>query len=465
MSCIELQMVTLDVDQIEPFAGNPRIVANPEYERIEDSIRCCGINQPLIVTRKDQDESYVLAAGGNTRLNILKKLSAETGDRRFREVQCVVQPHRTETEILLAHLRENNLRANLSFIEKALAVEQLKTHWAQEVQTQRDLSSTLTKAGFAISQSLLSQMSYAVTRLYPVLICTLKAGMGRPAVEAIRRLDVAASALWAAWRLDTGVSYDDTFGSLCQRHDSAFDIDDLQRDIEYEIAQATECSLEVANLALAEAMDRRVPPLPRQPDTETSSTRPTDAALIGACAGQQSDRQDQVRDDSESGREIRQVAAKPADRSRDITLRRMAFRLARRLADRYGLVDVLIPTEQEGIGFLLSNFPDSALVESLEIHERESVALMWWILATLCELTALPPTHIRQLLATDNALTRVLVNGDQTALRARVSADLSQLACRLWSQMNEQSWDDFVELLNIYRQLCCPEPPSALKAV
>ena len=116
----------LDVRRIKSYERNPRRSENPEYDRIKSSIRADGMDQPLVVTCRPDETDYVVGAGGNTRLRILQELYEETGEERFQWVDCLFKPWREESDVLLAHLRENDLRGGLSFIDKAQAVFEAK---------------------------------------------------------------------------------------------------------------------------------------------------------------------------------------------------------------------------------------------------------------------------------------------------------------------------------------------------
>jgi ParB family protein of integrating conjugative element (PFGI_1 class) len=122
----ESSVAILDVRCIKPYEHNPRRSKNPEYDRIKDSIRANGLDQPLVVTQRPQATDYIVHTGGNTRLLILQELLDETGDARFARIPCLFRPWRRESDVLLAHLRENDLRGSLTFIDKARAVLDLK---------------------------------------------------------------------------------------------------------------------------------------------------------------------------------------------------------------------------------------------------------------------------------------------------------------------------------------------------
>ena len=83
------ESLTIAIANIQPYERNPRQGRNPEYDRIKDSIRSQGLDQPLVITRRPGSTDYIVFAGGNTRLLVLKELYEETGEDRFAQVPCV----------------------------------------------------------------------------------------------------------------------------------------------------------------------------------------------------------------------------------------------------------------------------------------------------------------------------------------------------------------------------------------
>lgn len=49
------------------------------------------------------------------RLKIMRELFEETGDERFRLMPCLYQPYRDDTVLQIAHLIENEQRAEMCF--------------------------------------------------------------------------------------------------------------------------------------------------------------------------------------------------------------------------------------------------------------------------------------------------------------------------------------------------------------
>ena len=88
------------------------------------------------MTCRPDETGYVLLAGGNTRLRAMLALYQETGDEAFRYLDCLFKPWVGESAVLLSHLRENELRDNLYFIDKARGPKAMTTplgswmcHW------------------------------------------------------------------------------------------------------------------------------------------------------------------------------------------------------------------------------------------------------------------------------------------------------------------------------------------------
>ena len=245
----------LDVGEITLYDHNPRQSANPKFDVIKTSIRAQGMDQPLVVTQRPGETAYMIGAGGNTRLKILQALYEETGEARFRDVSCIYRPWTQEIDVLVAHLRENDLRGDLTFLDKATAVKALK-RLIQEAQgedsvTQTELAQALRDRGYALSQGLISQMAYTVERLLPVLPAALRGGMGRPQVERIRQLERAVRALWLDRAVDTEDECDQVFAELCRRYDSPeWDIGNLRRALEAEMAERAEVSIHTVSMVL-----------------------------------------------------------------------------------------------------------------------------------------------------------------------------------------------------------------------
>jgi ParB family protein of integrating conjugative element (PFGI_1 class) len=259
------RMIRLEVTQLRPYDRNPRRCQNNEYERIKASIRAQGLDQPLVVTRRPAVTDYMLLAGGNTRLRAMLDLYQETGDEAFLYLDCLYKSWVAESDVLLSHLRENELRDNLYFIDKARAVLEAKALLEAEMQgrplSQRRLSELIAGRGLSYSQTLISRMVYAVQTLWPLIPQALSAGMGTPQVARIQALERATRTIWCKRSLGAEGEFDEVFAALCRRYDSPDWVTDvLQGALETEIADAAEVDLALVRLELdAQIAGRSLP--------------------------------------------------------------------------------------------------------------------------------------------------------------------------------------------------------------
>ncbi len=275
----ESTLMAVPIDQIQPYERNPRHTPNPEYDRIRDSIRIQGLDQPLVITQRPNTPDYIVHSGGNTRLCILKALYEETGDERFSQAPCVLKPWNRESDVLLAHLRENDLRGNLNFIDKARAVCDASVLLAKELEleevTQQRLETELRRAGYRVSQGLISQMEYAVYRLLPLIPLALEGGLGRPKVARIRILERAARSVWRQRCADDVDAFEDVFTALCRRYDGLdWETDLLREALENELAETAEINLQTVRVMLDAELAGRQLVIPEvEPELETETTQ------------------------------------------------------------------------------------------------------------------------------------------------------------------------------------------------
>jgi ParB family protein of integrating conjugative element (PFGI_1 class) len=223
---VETPMV-VTLDQVKPCDLNPRVTRNPLYDEIRASIRERGLDAPPVITRRPGESQFMIYHGGNTRLSILRDLWTETRDERFFRISCLFRPWSTRGDIvaLTGHLCENELRGELSFIERALAVEKARELYEQEIGkplSQRELARRLTADGYPISHSLISRLQDAVHHLLPAIPTVLYAGLGKPQVERLGSLRRAAGRVWALRGSNAAGTLD--FPTLFQDVLSTFDV-------------------------------------------------------------------------------------------------------------------------------------------------------------------------------------------------------------------------------------------------
>ena len=440
------------------------------------------MGQPLIVTRRPGESDYVVQAGGNTRLRIVQELFAETGEPRFGTVACVVRPWTHEADVLLAHLKENDLRGALTFLDKALAVADAQRLLAAELGvdalSQSRLAELLGQRGYRLSQGLISQMAYATERLLPVLPQALESGIGRPQVVRLRALDREVRALWLDRAVDSDAEYDGVFETLCRRYDTPdWDIADLRRALEAEIAERADLSLHAVSLEIDARLSGHIINPPERPiddgfdgpadgeaepgagadEAAVADTRPPETASAATSPSTARTRPDrdpgEERDDGEAVADSDAAIGAPV-RGDVKSLRDRLWTLASRLAERNGLGDLVQPLSGQGLGFVLHDVPDPALVEQLDEAALAQVSMIWWHLAACAELTVAPLEVLLPALPGASVLRQALAEQDAGLLFARVwTLDPGHTGYRLWRRLDERDWQDLLGLMEAYRTL------------
>lgn len=189
------QLISVTLDKLKPFEGNPRKTKNPKYEEIKASIKARGLDHAPNVTQRPGEDFYTVADGGNTRLQALKELFEETQDPKFWSIDCIFKPWQGEADdissridTLVGHLAENEVRGDLSFVEKALGVRDVKALYEEKFQenfSHRKLAEMLTEQGYPISNQIIARMEQCLVYLYPHIPNVLLGGLGKPQIEKL----------------------------------------------------------------------------------------------------------------------------------------------------------------------------------------------------------------------------------------------------------------------------------------
>ncbi len=485
-----------DISRIQPYDHNPRHGPNPEYDRIRDSIQSQGLDQPLVITQRPGAADYIVHAGGNTRLLILKELFEETGDTRYARVPCLFRCWSRESDVLLAHLRENDLRGGLSFIDKARAVVDAQGLLAEELEldemSQRRLETELRNAGYRITQGRISQMAYAVHRLLPLIPLALENGMGRPQVERIRRLERAATTIWCQRCSDDAGEFDVIFATLCSRYDgSDWDSDILREALETEIAEAAEVSIHTIRVVFDAELAGRELVIPEiEPEVELPRVDNRKSSVVDSDATEDIDDHKRQNIDStpadgeqldlsehpdsvetpdpfsehtdhtvgSSSESPDSLAEKPIIHETGLSdlksLRGRAWTLAARLAQGNGIGDLVEPLSGKGLGFVLRDVPDPALAEQLDEENLSQISMLWWQLAACAEVTYAPLESILPVLPADSILRRALEEQDADLLFKSIwTLDPGHTGYRLWQLLSDRDWSDLINLMDTYRRI------------
>ena len=482
----------LSIHDIVPFDKDPRRSPNSEYARIKSSIRAQGLDQPLVVTRRPGVEHYLIAAGGNTRLKILRELSAESHDLKFAQVACLFKAWQGESEVMLAHLRENDLRGGLSFLDKARAVLEVRrmveSEQGQVALTQGVLTEVLRTRGYALSQTTVSLMEYGVEILEARLPLALGAGLALGDVRRIRLLETAARTLWHDRVLAQVDTFDEVFAQLCRRFDCPdWDFLSLREAVEAEIADRLNQTVHAVRLALdarirggvEDALPQRTeedewpapPPLkPRlkSVQSEPSSTEPSATQLEAARdvthadnaaveretreGDEWSDPLDDVESDALNPLDTLEIRQAPRT---DIAAMRAALAaLATALATRHGLGSLVFATPEVGLGYLVADAPEPALLEQFDEAGLALVSMIWWQLISFAEMTVAPIEYLLPHLSPTCVLYRALRDQDAGLLFNAVwTLDPGQVGFRLWRPAGDEDCADLLAMTMLYRKL------------
>lgn len=225
MPTSEMPMV-LTLDEVAPNPDNPRSTRNPLFDEIKASILARGLDTVPKVTKNPDipGSPYIFSDGGNTRYAILRELYEETQDERFYRFHVLFKPWPGRLKCLLGHLAENDLHGDLTFIDKALGVNNARKIHEETLGrkvTLRELSELLKLEGYPIHNSLISRMEHTVEFLYPYMPQLLNEGMGRPQIVELLALRGNVEKVWKQYRTESlgNDDVDSVFGEVCRQFD------------------------------------------------------------------------------------------------------------------------------------------------------------------------------------------------------------------------------------------------------
>ncbi|MEQ6341551.1 MAG: hypothetical protein M3A44_07815 [Gammaproteobacteria bacterium] len=366
---VTVTAMQVPIDLIKPYDGNIRLVRNPKHDDLHHRIVTLGQEGESPITRRPGDAHFMIAKGGNTTLEIMHGLW-KSGDVRFQVINCRFYPWTRESDVLAAHIAENEVRGDNTFIEKALALQTLRQRLEDETgetlglrEFVRRLADPAFKIGLKVSVTQMHRLQYAAQFLYPLLPEALRAGMGPRPVEALQKIESLYRAYWQK-RGPAGLSpeaqsaeFDALFGAVLSTQDSPdFVIDELRPALEDQLASLLDRPLrsiqaEIAALSAGIDLGADIPP-----ETDDEVTPPPAApSESGACTRQH---------DYTGPMDVR-------------SLRNRSYVLALRLAQRHGLAECVINSPRTGLGYLM-DLPRDSL-------KTEQSRWVWWLLLSYSE--------------------------------------------------------------------------------
>lgn len=464
---ITILPMVVEIERLKCYDGNIRLVPNPKYDELHLAIKTQGPEAAgvLPITRRPNDELYMIAKGGNTRLQIIQKFWMEK-DPRFRVVQCLFHPWPGEAKVLADHIAENENRGEMIFIEKALALRELKRKMEQEGgeavslrEFERRLNDPTFKFGLRVSKSQLHRLQYASDFLYPLFPETLKAGLGPRQVEQIQKLEALSSDYWQRRGSEQGEeAFRTLFADVLSRHDGPdFSIEAVRHALEIRLAEVLDRSLHTvqAGIAALEAGvdigddDAEEPdlaaivaasPALRRPQTARppADTAPPTASQPFSRAG--SDADAPARPSPPPSSPV------PTPAQGIAAVRERAYEVSRRLAGRHGLENCITASPGRGLGYWID-------LPARSIAGAAATAAMWWMLVGLSEELAYLPGVNHVACMPEGELKNLVTANRLGEIHARVGRDSSWIVLPHQLRLSDADVEDLVLLFRTVRCL------------
>jgi len=420
---ITVMQLVLTLEQIRPYDRNPRRERNPRYDEIKESIRAQrGLNTPLNVTKRPGDTLYMVEAGGNTRLQILQELWDENKEDCFYRIHAQYRPWISESHVLTAHLVENELRGEVTLLDKALGLQDLKTELeeeAGELLSRNEFMRRLKEVGYTVSKRQVIRMQYLAERLYPLVPAVLQNGIAQREIDHIRDIEKAYFKFWChQFSEDRAEQFQLAFGDILSQHDDAWNLDQVRAELDQQFSElsgleAGQVRMEVDALLYGGQHNTVVSAAPSSDDSEhsddTGNTSPQSAThtIEGADSPTQNDftaqssptgqpasapktsgaQSSEQQPQSDSNTEISQVIDQYNGPSDLKSLRARNLILALQITQRNNLSACIHPT-RVGMGFLvdLPETPFSTCDKSYGTGADASRQFIWWMLMGACEV-------------------------------------------------------------------------------
>lgn len=499
------QMV-LKLSDIKPYDSNPRRDLNPAYNDIKESIRSKKkLNNNFNVTRRPGDDLFMVESGGNTRLQILNELYRETGDAVFNTVHCLFVPWQSESAVLTAHLIENEMRGDMSLIDKAYATQELKRQLEDEfekVLSDREFTRMAADAGYKISPKHLRRFNYAI-ELDQMIPLVMRSGLGGHKVDHIKKVEKA----YRQYCEGKTNQFDAAFMSVMadSDDDEYWDFDQVRQDLDERLSELTDVRenllrIEVDAILFNTIDNRNIDDLddlqvqqvndmpantlikthqPQDPQQASESDelgfQTPDEYLSDDESFDETKITSQLNEIVQGGEKRRQIANKdtksnPVQQLR--LLRQKNYDLACVIARLSGIDDAVMPVD-DGMGFLME-IPALSLAEvSKKQPEQETIRrlFLWWLLLGAAEQHVGREHHfIWQHLRTWQLLknTEQLDNPNEYTFWVGKSPDLSVMMCEFLHNkdlISDQAFTNFFRLLENCRTLRSSVPDAEIWSI
>lgn len=486
----------LDIFQIETYDRNPRILPNPKAKDIEASLRASGgYDGVLVVTQRPGSDVYMVQAGGNTTLSLLKKLYSDTNDENFRVVTVDVRPWTGEFDVMAYHYRENNQRGDLCFGERSLEMYALYRQYCDDIgecgaqPTVANFCGYLAETyGISCAPPNFSLYKYTAEILADAMPFLVKrTRFTRTQAIAIRTLYKKIGTVWSERGVGTKKEFDEVFFEHLSRRDKSLeaifarevndnpatigiglDEDELISALKNEFArsESIDCTYSQAGVWINAAL-RTGPEIVRQVEAESlmpdANPAPSSSAKASLTASPnkldrsandvnvETPSNEPTRMELNAPHEIADPLRPPSDVDDLPTLRAKAFGYAIRIATRNRLQELIVATPDIGFGYLVTDVHEDVLQPPSD--GLSSVTAAWWALAAGCALT-MTPSALREEYMPDESFLRTIIEQRNIDLMAQSfpiqSIDQSG---RLWDALKVKDWSDYLAIQKIHKAI------------
>lgn len=395
---VSTSQMLLKLDEIVEYDRNPRREQNPQYDSIKESIRNQrGLNNPFNITRRPGDEKFMIESGGNTRLRILRELYQETGDETFNQVHCLFVPWKSESHVLTAHLIENELRGDMTLIDKAYAVRELKTQLETEQQSPLSRSEFVKIAkemGFKISRRHAIRFDYAL-KLDQMIPIVLRSGLGAHKIDAIKNTENAYRHFCES-KTD---QFDALFAHIMSDQDrDDWDFDTVRRLLDQRLAEMFNIPEHRLRLQVDAILYQNTRPEPNvdddylqekspghdvlSPNNHDAHENPVNTLEIkGPPVENFSDLTASDNQLQKSKSQTQDTDPSDSATKQDLTsLRHLTFALACKLAKSIAMENSVLPVK-DGMGFVI-DLPPKPIIDQ---EGKEKEFYIWWLLLSLSD--------------------------------------------------------------------------------
>lgn len=445
---------SIPLEKIEALHYEPRTLHREIDQALYLSIKRVGLQNPLVVARESEQMCFVPIAGGNSRLEAMRLMYEETGDKSFASVDCVVSEWPGAIQARLAHITTNEIRTNYSFASRARAIVHIidaETRSSKSRRlSQRKAVELLTSNGYPISQATFGYMVYLVNRLLSSVRSDLIHAMKLSDVSDLREIENQANERLRGHK-GTKQEFCEFFTKVLERASSvSTSVGEMIEEVRHscmEWKQANHPTLEIQIIGANGFDSESVESSPKR-DHEILETKEEllsqSADFVPACTKPGTD----IDSQNDTGLDKSCVPATPHPNERIPTqtkiseLREIAGQLAERICKSLKMVNCITRVPYM-FGFQIIDRPLGD-VSSLQYR-------VWCYLNVFAEFRD-PALHD----CDPPALATIKTEAKATNIKAKCDESGTEDGCldaRVWTELNDKDWKSLIELWDVVRRM------------